>query len=158
TQDDLEYFFTLKPVLCDGKVEFEIQDDNGSTSAPYRVFDDTFDYKSTIHLTINFDGFDVSDSLTFGLYENNKPLIRTSLGQEKLSYTFRKVTSDKEIVLKVLDPTGNTLYYFGQDFTIKFIMYIKDGFFDQFIAFFREIFGLLPEYNWEYGYVEPENQ
>ena len=156
SQSDLEYFYTLKAVYSGGTVKLAVKAVSSPDSAPLRVFDDTFDYKATIHLTIDFEGLEAKDILTFGLYENGAPLIRTTLGQDKLTYTFHKVTSDREILFKVLDPTGSVLYYYGQDFTMKFNIIVKDGFFDKFFAFFREIFGLLPEYNWSYGYKGDE--
>ena len=152
SQSDLEYFYTLKPVYSDGTVKLAVENVSSPDSAPLRVFDGTFDYKATIHLTVDFEGLEAKDVFAFGLYENGAPLIRTTLGQDKLTYTFHKVTSDREIYLKVLDPTGSVLYFYGQDFSMKFNIIVKDGFFDKFFSFFREIFGLLPEYNWSFGY------
>lgn len=148
--------FTVRPVASGDSVEYVITDDNDPESAPLRVFDRTFAYKTTVTVNFDLDESRWSSNDWAGLYsEYGDPLIRAH-GGEMLSYTLYRVKSDETIYFKILNSSGNPLILFGEDYSIRINIHIKDGFFDKFIAFFQEIFGLLPKEDWDFYYKDAE--
>ncbi len=147
-----EFFYTIRARASDnGKMEFQLFNNNDPDTAPIRVQDATFSYKANV--TINVDAsslqsYGFGSAFELGLYENGIPLVRTST-DNKLSYTFHKVVSDRCISLRVLDSTGKPLTLFGEDYSIGLNMHVKDGFFDKFFSFFLELFGALPNEHWD---------
>lgn len=119
-----------------------------TVTAYTRTFKQTVDYRSTVHIIVY--GPDVPPLWKFVIFEDNKPLAKGDT--YRFEYTVSEVTFDRTFVIKIQNILGGyETDDNGNEYSIVLKLKVKNGFFDQFIAFFRGIFGLLPEYTWEIG-------
>ncbi len=158
SQDSLEYSYTLKPVYSDGTAKFVIKGDNSPDSAPIKVNDIECGYR--VDFTIIIDPSSLKESyigslINVGLYEGSEPLVR-STDSDKISYTFRDIQSDKTLYIRVLNSSGQPLYFSGEDLSIRINLHVKNGFFDVVWGSILAFFGIHPSKTYEIWWNRPE--
>ncbi len=101
----------------------------------------TVDYKSNVTITATATG--IPDGYVLALYDGNTKI--SSGDNAKISHNVGTMTASQTYTIKVVDGNGNVQKDGdGNDLTANCEVKVKNSFFDIIIAFFRGLFGLLP--------------
>ncbi|MBR3621477.1 MAG: InlB B-repeat-containing protein, partial [Clostridia bacterium] len=102
----------------------------------------TVDYKSNVTVTATASG--VPTGYVLAIYEGNT--FRTQGDNTKVSYSVGQMTAGKTFTVKVIDPSTKAVQKdsSGAELNKNCEVKVKTGFFDKLIAFFKGLFGALP--------------
>ena len=102
----------------------------------------TVDYKSNVIVTATASG--VPTGYVLAIYEGNT--FRTQGDNTKVSYPVGQMTAGRTFTVKVIDPSTKVVQKdsSGAELSKNCEVKVKTGFFDKLIAFFKGLFGALP--------------
>ena len=101
----------------------------------------TVDYKANVTVTATADN--VPEGYVLAIYEGNT--LREKGDNTKVSYKVGTMTATKTFTVKVIDANKNVQKDAnGNDLAANCEVKVKSGFFDKLIAFFKGLFGALP--------------
>jgi hypothetical protein len=102
----------------------------------------TVDYKSNVTVTATASG--VPTGYVLAIYEGNT--FRTQGDNTKVSYPVGQMTAGRTFTVKVIDPSTKVVQKdsSGAELSKYCEVKVKTGFFDKLIAFFKGLFGALP--------------
>lgn len=131
-----------------------------SGSAPVKPdsspdFEQTVDYRSTVNITVDFESAALPPLFSIALYDEEGNLLSRGANY-KVTYKATNLTRDRVFYLKVLTLFGTPLNLNGSDCFMTIKLDVKNGFFNRIGAFFKMLFGALPEYSWELKYNGPQ--
>ena len=101
----------------------------------------TVDYKANVTVTATAEN--VPDGYVLAIYEGD--ILRVKGYNSSVSYKAGTMTASKTFTVKVIDANGNVQKDAnGNDLAANCEVKVKSGFFDKLIAFFKGLFGSLP--------------
>lgn len=101
----------------------------------------TVDYKSNVTVTVTANN--VPEVYMLAIYEGNS--LKAKGDNTRVSYKVGEMTSNRTFTVKVIDASENVQKDgSGNDLTANCEVKVKSGFFDKLIAFFKGLFGALP--------------
>ena len=102
----------------------------------------TVDYRAKVTLVATASY--VPNNCNLVLYEGNKQIAKGN--NKTVSFSIGEMKSSKKYVVKIVDAKGNVLKDSkGNDLSANVEIKVKSSFFDKIIAFFRGLFGSLPD-------------
>ena len=102
---------------------------------------ETVEYRANV--TVTATAQNVPDGYVLAVYDGQKV---TKGNNKSVSYNVGEMTGSNTLYVKVIDKNGNVQKDGnGKDLSEAVKIEVKDGFFDKLIAFFKGLFGLLPE-------------
>jgi len=101
----------------------------------------TVDYKANVTVTATAEN--VPDGYVLAIYDGD--ILRVKGYNSSVSYKAGTMTASKTFTIKVIDANGNVQKDAnGNDLAANCEVKVKSGFFDKLIAFFKGLFGSLP--------------
>ncbi len=101
----------------------------------------TVDYKANVTVTATAEN--VPDGYVLAIYEGNT--LREKGGNTSVSYKAGTMTANRTFTVKIIDSGNNALKDVEEnEIKANCEVKVKSGFFDKLIAFFKGLFGLLP--------------
>ena len=102
----------------------------------------TVDYKANVTVTATATG--VPTGYVLAIYEGNS--LRAQGNSTSVSYAVGQMTAEKTFTVKVIEPSTKAVQKdnSGAELNKNCEVKVKTGFFDKLIAFFKGLFGLLP--------------
>ncbi|MBR5113480.1 MAG: InlB B-repeat-containing protein, partial [Clostridia bacterium] len=122
----------------------KINPTNDSDISLNKKYDIEIDKGSKVHITVTVTN--VPDGYHFWLYQNGEGVIGGPVtgGTSTIDWTSEKINEDSKFTLKLIDSSGTVAKNETRPLMSTINVKVKTGFFARLIAFFKNLFGLLP--------------